>query len=41
MPTEVTLQNDEDMRAADGASHFTPGPAEIRCRGETKREGTM
>ncbi|EGI58425.1 hypothetical protein G5I_13462 [Acromyrmex echinatior] len=31
-----------DIRAADGASHFTPGPAGIRCRGETKKEvGTM
>lgn len=41
MPTKVTLQNDEDMRAADGASHFTPGPTGIRCCGETKKEGTM
>ncbi|KYQ59226.1 hypothetical protein ALC60_01812 [Trachymyrmex zeteki] len=42
MPTKVTLQNDDDIRAADGASHFTPGPAGIRCRGETKKEvGTM
>lgn len=42
MPTKMTLQNDENMRAADGASHFTPGPTGIRCRGETKKEvGTM